>query len=74
MGDRLTGSLAQAGVLSRGTLRRNLEVHLPSEPYRYPRLPPSPRHVTCKRGSAVRLGSEKDRALQTTIPKFESDK
>ena len=36
---RLTGSLAQAGVLPRGTLRRNLEVHFPSEPYRYPRLP-----------------------------------
>jgi len=31
--------LAQAGVLSRGTLRRILEVCLPSEPYRYPRLP-----------------------------------
>jgi len=36
---RLTGSLAQAGVLSRGTLRRILEVCLPSELYRYPRLP-----------------------------------
>jgi len=36
-----TGSLAQAGVLSRGTLRRVLEVRLPSEPYRYPRLSPS---------------------------------
>jgi len=36
---RPTGSLAQAGVLPRGTLRRNLEVYLPSEPYRYPRLP-----------------------------------
>jgi len=35
----LTGSLAQAGVLSRVTLRRNLGVRLPSEPYRYPRLP-----------------------------------
>jgi len=35
----ITGSLAQAGVLSRVTLRRNLEVQLPSEPYRYPRLP-----------------------------------
>jgi len=41
MGDRLTGSLAQAGVLPRVTLRRNLEVHHPSEPYRYPRLTPS---------------------------------
>jgi len=38
---RATGSLAQAGVLSRGTLRRNLEVRLPSEPYQYPRLTPS---------------------------------
>jgi len=36
---RLTGSLAQAGVLSRVTLCRNLKVHLPSAPYRYPRLP-----------------------------------
>ena len=36
---RLTGSLAQAGVLSRGTPRRILGVHLPFEPYRYPRLP-----------------------------------
>jgi len=36
---RPTGSLAQAGVLSRGTLRRILEAQLPSEPYRYPRLP-----------------------------------
>jgi len=35
----LTGSLAQAGVLFRGTLRRILGVHLPSELYRYPRLP-----------------------------------
>jgi len=35
----LTGSLAQAGVLSRGTPRRILGVHLPSAPYRYPRLP-----------------------------------
>ena len=26
-------------MLSRGTLRRNLEVYLPSAPYRYPRLP-----------------------------------
>jgi len=34
-----TGSLAQAGVLSRVTPRRILEVRLPSEPYRYPRLP-----------------------------------
>ena len=34
-----TSSLAQAGVLSRGTPRRILEVYLPSEPYRYPRLP-----------------------------------
>jgi len=33
-----TGSLPQAGVLSRVTPRRNLEVQLPSEPYRYPRL------------------------------------
>ena len=31
--------MAQAGVLPRGTLRRNLEIRLPSEPYRYPRLP-----------------------------------
>jgi len=30
--------LAQAGVLPRGTLRRILEVLLPSELYRYPRL------------------------------------
>ena len=37
--ERLTGSLAQAGVLPRGTPRRILEVHLPSEPYQYPRLP-----------------------------------
>jgi len=37
--ERTTGSLAQAGVLSRGTLRRISEVRLPSEPYRYPRLP-----------------------------------
>jgi len=36
---RPTGSLAQAGVWSRGTPRRILEVLLPSEPYRYPRLP-----------------------------------
>ena len=36
---RPTGSLAQAGVLPRGTLRRILEVLLPSEPYQYPRLP-----------------------------------
>ena len=33
------GSLVQAGVLSRGTPRRILKVHLPSEPYRYLRLP-----------------------------------
>ena len=36
---RPTGSLAQAGVLSRVTPRRILEVYLPSKPYRYPRLP-----------------------------------
>ena len=36
-----TGSLAQAGVLSRVTPRRNLEVLLPSKPYQYPRLTPS---------------------------------
>jgi len=35
------GSLVQAGVLSHATLRRNLGVCLPSEPYQYPRLPPS---------------------------------
>ena len=38
---RATGSLAQAGVLPRVTPRRILEVQLPSEPYRYPRLTPS---------------------------------
>ena len=37
--ERPTGSLAQAGVLPRGTPRRILAVQLPSEPYRYPRLP-----------------------------------
>jgi len=37
----ITGSLAQAGVLPRVTSRKILEVFLPSEPYRYPRLTPS---------------------------------
>jgi len=38
---RPTGSLAQAGVLSRVTPRRIFGVFLPSAPYRYPRLTPS---------------------------------
>jgi len=38
-GQHATGSLAQAEMLPRGTPRRILEVHLPSKPYRYPRLP-----------------------------------
>ena len=50
---RPTGSLAQAGVLSRGTLRRNLEVQLPSEPYRYPRLPQAAKTL-----AAIRLTVE----------------
>jgi len=47
-GQPLTGSLAQAGVLSRVTPRRILEVRLPSEPYRYPRLSPSCQNVSSK--------------------------
>jgi len=38
----------QAGGVPRETPHRNLEVHLPSEPYRYPRPPLSPRHVSGK--------------------------
>ena len=35
-GDRLTRGLASGGALSRGTPRRILGVHLPSEPLRNP--------------------------------------
>jgi len=47
--------LAQAGVLSRGTLRRNLEVHLPSKPYRYPRLPQAAKTLAAMRGRQFNL-------------------
>ena len=46
----ITGSLAQAGVLPRGTPRRILEVLLPSEPYRYPRLPQAAKTLCAMRG------------------------
>jgi len=49
---RPTGSLAQAGALSRGTLRRILEVHLPSEPYRYPRLPQAAKTLQAMSGDS----------------------
>jgi len=49
MPERLTGSLAQAGVLPRGTPRRNLGVLLPPEPYRYPRLPQAAKTLAATR-------------------------
>ena len=50
---RPTGSLAQAGVLSRGTLRRILEVQLPSDPYRYPRLPQAAKTLSASGGQTA---------------------
>ena len=48
-----TGSLVQAGVLSRVTLCRILKVHLPSEPYRYPRLPQAAKTLAASEGQRV---------------------
>jgi len=55
---RPTGSLAQAGVLPRVTLRRILEVQLPSEPYRYPRLPQAAKTLAEMPESAYQVESE----------------
>ena len=41
--------MAQAGVLSRGTPRRILEVRLPSKPYRCPRLPQAAKTLCANR-------------------------
>jgi len=61
----LTGSLAQAGVLSRGTLRRILEVHLPSEPYRYPRLPQAAKTLCAISGDRSKVKQSKKYCNET---------
>ena len=62
-GQPLTGSLAQAGVLSRGTPRRILEVLLPSEPYRYPRLPQAAKTLTASGGKRSAIGKRKRQSV-----------
>jgi len=49
--------LAQAGVLPRGTPCRILEVRLPSEPYRYPRLPQAAKTLAAMRGRHSRTAN-----------------
>jgi len=56
---QVTGSLAQAGVLPRVTLCRILEVHLPSEPYRYPRLPQAAKTLCASGGQRSAIWKQK---------------
>jgi len=48
MPEQITKGLASVGVLSRGTLRRILEVRLPSEPLRNPARTSSSQNVVGK--------------------------
>jgi len=65
---QVTRGLAQAGVLSRGTLRRILEVQLPSAPYRYPRLPQAA--TTLCEMRAVKFSRDFDLAQLDNVAKY----
>jgi len=64
-GQPITSSLAQAGVLSRGTPRRNLGVRLPSEPYRYPRLPQAAKTLHASRRTVYRYNEMKKNKIES---------
>jgi len=59
----LTRGLVSGGALSRGTLRRNLGVRLPSEPLRNPARTPSLKTVRRQRATVQRIKTQNNDKL-----------
>jgi len=67
------GRFGASGAVARPKVCANLEVCRPSERQWKPRLRQAAWTLTASVGSAVRFGSEKDRALLTVMAKLEKN-